>query len=206
MNIRTAMSVIFAAIMVCNMSQAVSASEHDKEGHKEHDKVGDMSKGRALFDNLLTRMFHSIELHETEAGKPSLRITTKEQGPKYKVKGDGFERLAAYDESFSASKNKPLEFKNRNIGVSIKKSANDLNQQKDHPLNALSPFYYQFKITRDLRSFGGELQVDNFSVLLLSDKLASTWADNAFFKQQNIEQSNTGPAVWVWQPTQEPNE
>lgn len=157
-------------------------------------KAATADQGVTLFDSLMTTMFRAFE-----ADDEGLSIITKSQGPRYKIKGLGFERVAAYDETFLINQKNPIEFKSRNTTVSIEKSsALGENDNQDQSLDALLPVFYTVEITRDLRSFGGELQTDKFGLLTLHELDSSVWSAHTFFKENDIRASESGSDIWVW--------
>ena len=195
MKILKATFILWLMIHAFFMSQYVNASEGNG--------------GEKLFDDITSRMFKSIErvaIADNTADEIGLQITTKSQGPKYKAKGLGFERLATYNETFLVSNGKALELKNRNIGVNLEKMPSASQQQEsNNPLAELSSTNFKMTITRDLRSFGGELQVDDFELLLLDADQELKWSDSDLFNQQNIRKSTAWSGVWVRHITEESN-
>ena len=179
--------ILWAMTHVFLMSQNVNASE----------VIGE----EELFDDITTRMFKSIERVNkvgNKADQIGLQITTKSQGPKYKAKGLGFERLATYNETFLIINEAALELKNRNIGVNIEKmSTTNQQQEPNNPLTELSSANFKMTIARDLRSFGGELKIDIFELFLLDADQQAKWSDSDLFKQQYISKSSAWSGVWL---------
>jgi len=164
-------------------------------------KFEDQQSRVMLLDKTFMAIFHDIQIVDD-----GLEFTMKSSGPKYKVKGKGFEKANDYDESFILKNNQALEFKSRNTSLEVSQSNDkkDLDQSDDFK-KALSSSFFTVKIIRDQRSFGAGLKTENWGMLAITKDQNKTWSSNEFFANLNLFKSDIGEYVWVWALADEPS-